>query len=82
LINNDSEEGEDEDEEMDDDEEEGEMEQEDVNMIDSSDSEEEEVKTGTKRTLKDRIKEEEDIRKLEKRLRTESEPQSIEDFER
>lgn len=74
MINNDSEEGEEEDEEMDDDQEEGEFEQEDENIIDSSDSEGEEVKVGTKRTLKDRIKEEEDIRKLEKRLRTEEEP--------
>ena len=40
-------------------------------------------KIGKKRTLKDRMKEEEDIRKREKRLRSDTaEPKDIDDFER
>ena len=51
----------------------------DENLEDSSD-EDEEPKVGKKRTLKDRLKEERQIRKKEKGL--EDEPQDVDDFER
>lgn len=58
--------------------------EEDENLEDSSADEDEEMpKIGKKRTLKDRMKEEEDIRKKEKRLRSDTaEPKGIDDFER
>jgi len=82
---------EDEDEDMDDYDEEGEAEQEsedekedEVMESDSDDSESNKrKKTGTKRTLKDRLKEEQAIRQKEKSMRSgDAQPKDIDDFER